>query len=99
MTISEVLLWNELKNKKMMGFDFDRQRPVGEYIVDFYCKDLLLAIEIDGDSHFYNYKNDEIRQRELEGLGVRFIRFDDSEVKKNINNVLRVIESWIKENG
>jgi very-short-patch-repair endonuclease len=99
MTISEVLLWNELKNKKMMGFDFDRQRPIGEYIVDFYCKDLLLAIEIDGASHIYNYENDEIRQKELEGLGVRFLRFDDSEVKKNINNVLRVIESWIEDNG
>lgn len=51
MTLSEVLLWDCLKQKKMMGYDFDRQRPINEFIVDFYCKDLKLAIEIDGDSH------------------------------------------------
>lgn len=50
-TFSEVLLWNELKQKKMLGYDFDRQRPIEEYIVDFYSKDLMLAIEVDGDSH------------------------------------------------
>ena len=51
MTLSEVLLWNELKQKKILGFDFDRQRPIDECIVDFYCKELMLAIEIDGASH------------------------------------------------
>jgi very-short-patch-repair endonuclease len=51
MTLSEVLLWNELSGKKMHGFDFDRQRPIDIFIVDFYCKELNLAIEIDGDSH------------------------------------------------
>lgn len=51
MTFSEVLLWNELKQKKMLEMDFDRQRPVINYIVDFYCKDLMLAIEVDGGSH------------------------------------------------
>ncbi|GAK52433.1 hypothetical protein U14_03684 [Candidatus Moduliflexus flocculans] len=48
MTLAEVLLWNHLKQKQMRGYDFDRQRPIDEYIVDFYCKDLMLAIEIDG---------------------------------------------------
>lgn len=51
MTFGEVLLWQELRNKQFMGYDFDRQRPIGNYIVDFYCKDLFLAIEIDGLSH------------------------------------------------
>jgi very-short-patch-repair endonuclease len=51
MTLSEVLLWNELKQKKILGYDFDRQRPIKDYIVDFYCKELQLAIEIDGDTH------------------------------------------------
>ena len=98
MTISEILLWNELKNKQMMGYDFDRQRPVGNFIVDFFCKDLLLAIEIDGDTHIFRYDNDIERQRELENSGVRFLRFEDIEVKKNINNVLRVIADWIENN-
>ena len=51
MTLSEVLLWDQLKQKKMKGFDFDRQRPINEFIVDFYCKDLMLAIEVDGEQH------------------------------------------------
>ena len=51
MTLSEVSLWNEIKNGRMLGYDFDRQRPIGNYIVDFYCKDLQLAIEVDGITH------------------------------------------------
>ena len=98
MTLSEVLLWNELKQKKMMGFDFDRQRPIGSYIVDFFCKELSLAIEIDGDSHIFRYDYDEKRQVELEKIGVEFLRFEDIEVKKNMFNVLKVIEDWIKIN-
>ena len=98
MTLSEVLLWNQLKQKNMLGFDFDRQRPIGNYIVDFYCKELSLAIEIDGDSHIYRYDEDEIRRSELEKLGVKFLRFDDLEVKRHISNVIRVIENWIGEN-
>jgi very-short-patch-repair endonuclease len=96
MTLSEVLLWNELKNKNILGYDFDRQRPIGNYIVDFYCKELFLAIEIDGDTHIYRYDYDEERQRELEKLGVHFLRFDDIEVKKSMTNVLRVIINWIE---
>ena len=99
MTLSEVLLWNELKQKKMLDFDFDRQRPIGNYIVDFYCKDLSLVIEIDGDTHIYRYDYDEKRQRDLEKMGVRFLRFDDIEVKKNMWNVLRVIGDWIEKNS
>jgi very-short-patch-repair endonuclease len=98
MTLSEVLLWNELKQKKMLGFDFDRQKPLGNYIVDFYCKDLSLAIEVDGNTHYYRFEEDSARQKELEKSGVHFLRFDDKEVKKNISNVLRVIEEWVEKN-
>ncbi len=99
MTFSEVLLWNELKQKKMKGYDFDRQRPIDNYIVDFYCKDLMLAIEIDGISHDFEdvLVKDEIRQQKLEKMGVRFLRFDDREVRKDMPNVLRTIELWIEE--
>jgi len=82
----------------MLGYDFDRQRPIGNYIVDFYCKELLLAIEIDGDTHIYKYDYDDKRQKELENLGVHFLRFEDIEVKKNMWNVIRVIEDWIIKN-
>ena len=102
MTLSEVLLWNELKQKKMLGYNFDRQRPIDEFIVDFYCKDLMLAIEVDGSSHDHEeaIKSDikrQKRQKRLESLGVNFLRFDDLEVKKEIGNVLGTIEMWIEE--
>lgn len=99
MTLSEVLLWQELKNRQMQGFDFDRQRPIDEFIVDFYCKDLMLAIEIDGQSHYSAeaIKYDEHRQKRLEDFGVRFLRFDDLDVKKKIAWVLAQIELWIIE--
>jgi very-short-patch-repair endonuclease len=98
MTLSEVLLWNELKQKKILGLDFDRQRPINNFIVDFYCKQLSLAIEIDGDTHIYRYAYDDERQKRLEELGIHFLRFEDIEVKKNMNNVLKVIEDWIEKN-
>ena len=56
----------------MLGIDFDRQKTNGNYIVDFYCKELSLAIEIDGDTHIYGYDYDDERQRDLEKLGLIF---------------------------
>ncbi len=99
MTLSEVLLWNEIKQGKMLGYDFDRQRLIDEYIVDFYCKDLMLTIEIDGSSHDDDdiSARDVVRQERLEQLGVRFLRFDDVEVKKDLQGVLEQIEYWIEE--
>ena len=51
MTLSEILLWQQLKGKQLLGYDFHRQKPIDEYVVDFYCPKLKLVIEIDGDSH------------------------------------------------
>ncbi|MFM9944933.1 MAG: endonuclease domain-containing protein [Bacteroidia bacterium] len=98
-TLSEVLLWNELKAEKMFGYQFNRQKPLDNYIVDFYCKKLNLVIEIDGNSHGFDdiYINDLKRQNILESLGLKFLRFDDLEVKMGMMNVLRVIENFIKE--
>lgn len=97
MTFAEVLLWNKLKQKMICSYDFNRQRPIGNYIVDFYCKDLMLAIEVDGISHYSEeaYINDLKRQTELEKLGINFLRFDDEEVRNDIDNVIRSIEGWI----
>jgi very-short-patch-repair endonuclease len=99
MTLGEVLLWQRLKRKQMRGYDFDRQRPIDRYIVDFYCKDLKLAIEIDGSSHDGEEAkfNDEIRQERLESLGVRFLRFTDADVKRNMEMVVDSIELWIDD--
>lgn len=94
-TKAERLLWRALKGKKVRGCDFDRQKPIGHYIVDFYCKDLKLAIEIDGDSHTGKEKKDAERQKELEQKGVHFLRFLDADVKNNVPLVVRAIETWI----
>ena len=101
MTFSEVLLWNRLKRRQMCGYDFDRQRPIDEYIVDFYCKDLMLAIEIDGASHEHpaKYRNDLKRQKRLEELGIHILRFRDEDVKYDMENVLWSIEGWIREHA
>jgi very-short-patch-repair endonuclease len=97
MTLSEVLLWNKLKNKQVLGYDFDRQRPIDRYIVDFFCKQLNLAIEIDGRSHDFKSKEDAERQTQLEKMGVRFIRLWDYEVKHDMSLVLERIRGWILE--
>ncbi len=99
MTLAEVLLWKQLKSRQLKGFDFDRQRPIGEFIVDFYCKDLRLAIEVDGRSHDFKPEKDADRQDILEKLGVRVLRFWDHDVKNDMRAVLSVIERWVDENG
>jgi very-short-patch-repair endonuclease len=60
-TLSEILLWKQIKNKAL-GIEFHRQVPIDEFIVDFYCHELMLAIEIDGISHDFKYENDLRRQ-------------------------------------
>jgi very-short-patch-repair endonuclease len=105
MTYSEVKLWNELKKGKLNGYDFDRQRAIGNYVVDFYCKDAQLAIEIDGITHEEEKAKwkDERRQKELEEAGVHFLRFDALLVVNKVEAVVREIERWLeeyeKENG
>ena len=93
MTFGEVLLWNELKLNKLWGFDFDRQRCIDNYIVDFYCKELMLAIEIDGMSHNSEeaFVKDELRENKLKSFGIKVVRFTESEVKYDMVNVIRAL--------
>ncbi|MBI5779272.1 MAG: endonuclease domain-containing protein [Planctomycetes bacterium] len=97
-TLAEVLLWNELKSRRMYGYQFSRQKPIGNYIVDFYCSSLNLIIEIDGISHEGKFHIDMKRQRFLESLSLTILRFNDLEIKKDIKNVLRAIGGWIENN-
>jgi very-short-patch-repair endonuclease len=83
----------------MLGYDFDRQKPIDNFIVDFFCSELMLAIEIDGETHNYKISRDRERQKRLEGLGVWFLRFTDDEVKQNIEGVVEEIERSIKKSG
>ncbi len=93
-TLSEVLLWNNIKNKAL-GYEFHRQVPLDEFIVDFFCHELLLAIEIDGSTYDYNFDNDYFRQTILENYCILVIRFLDIDIKRSMNDVLRSIENVI----
>jgi very-short-patch-repair endonuclease len=95
-TLSEVLLWQKIKNRGL-EVQFHRQVPMLNYIVDFYCHEIMLAIEIDGDSHLYKYEYDKFRQGKLEKKGITFIRFSDSEVNNNMFSVLLTLENVIEE--
>jgi very-short-patch-repair endonuclease len=94
-TLSEVLLWRQVKNRSL-GVEFHRQVPIDDYIVDFYCHELKLAIEIDGSSHI-NADKDTEGQSKLEQLGVRFIRFTDRIVKHDMNNVIWALKEFIDQ--
>ncbi|MFK7847072.1 MAG: endonuclease domain-containing protein [Rhodothermales bacterium] len=98
-TLSEILLWQHLKGKQIFGYDFHRQRPVDRYIIDFFCVELMLAIEIDGSSHEIEgqWTKDSKRQMRLEKFGIHFLRFDDLAVKKDAEEVARVIAQWVEE--
>ena len=98
-TKSEVILWNYLKGKKMLGIDFTRQKPIDSYIVDFFCNKLMIAIEIAGYSHQLEvvYAKDIEKSRRLEELGIKLLRFQDVEVFQNSKGVLQVIENTILE--
>jgi very-short-patch-repair endonuclease len=98
-TKTEILLWKFLKGKQLRGYDFHRQKPIDEFIVDFFCPELMLAIEIDGVSHIGNEEYDEERQSKLEKLGVKFLRFKDDDVFYNCDWVVKKIERWIDVNG
>lgn len=96
-TLSEVLLWNELKQHAMKGYQFNRQKPLGRYIADFYCKKLFLVIEIDGCTHDSEdaVVADSVRQNILESMGLKLLRFNDLDVKRNLAGVLKAIEKYI----
>ena len=97
-TLSEIVLWKELKGKQMSGYDFHRQKPIDNYILDFFCHELMLGIELDGYTHQLEevYTKDKIKESRLLELEIRILRFDDSEVMNDMKNVLRTIEIFIE---
>lgn len=102
-TNSENILWNELRRKKL-GYKFKRQFSVDNYVIDFYCPDFKLAIEIDGEIHKVKKAYDEYRTRTLNAYGVTEIRFYNGEVERNLINVVKFIKTkltspWERERG
>ena len=97
-TYAEVLLWNQLKNKKLKGYDFHRQKPILNYILDFFCHELYLAIEVDGITHDTENQQvkDKARQSEIEALGITFLRFDDMDIKTQMDGVISQILNYVE---
>ena len=85
---AEKRIWKALLSRKQMeGFRFLRQRPIQHFIVDFFCPELKLIVEIDGNSHFNKPEYDRYRQDCLEALGYTVIRFNEGLVIQNLNEV------------
>ena len=93
MTIFEQKLWFNLRARRFMGLKFRRQAPIGNYIVDFVCKEKNLIIELDGSGHLEEKQtqHDEIRDKFLKEQGYKIIRVYNNEINNNIDNVLEEI--------
>ena len=92
MTLPEVALWRALRSRQLEGFRFRRQHPVGPWIVDFYCAEPALAIEVDGWSHnMGELGRDERRDADLAGRGVRVVRVAATDVMRDLDGVVRTL--------
>ena len=95
--LCEVLFWKQVHRGRFHQIDFDRQKIIGNYIVDFYVKNLGLAIEIDGWSHDFKQEYDKKRQSDLESYGVKVFRISNHDIKNNMVIVIRDLENFIME--
>jgi len=91
--LSEVLLWQQIHNKAFKGYDFDRQKIIGDYIVDFFCLDCDLVIEIDGSSHNEKVAYDARRDAFLKGLGLTIIHIDAKDILSNLYGVMEMLNN------
>jgi len=98
-TKSEIILWHYLKGKQRNGFDFHRQKPIDNYIVDFFCHELMLAIELDGSSHWNEaiINKDAKKTIRLNDLGIQILRFEDEMVFDDIDFVIQKIDEYIED--
>lgn len=96
-TEAEQLLWSKIHKNQINGLRFRRQHPIGKFIVDFYCHELLLVIELDGAIHnnLEVSERDEGREIELKKKGLKIIRFTNEEVKSDINTVISMIRKVV----
>ncbi|WP_224085559.1 endonuclease domain-containing protein [Nostoc sp. MS1] len=94
---AEKILWDKLRNRQIDGFKFRRQYSIDVFVVDFYCAELKLAIELDGDSHFQAGAQvcDYERQCFLESKGTRFLRFTNQQVYQELEGVIAMIAQTV----
>ena len=96
MTDAELLLWSKLRRKQILGLQFYRQKPILNYIVDFYCASASLVIECDGSQHYTNegLEADRIRDEALTQLGLKVLRFDNRQVLGEIDAVVEMVYQY-----
>ena len=90
-TRAEDRLWQRLRNRQASGLKFRRQHAIGRFIVDFYCAEARLVVEVDGAVHEDTADEDAARQEFLESRGLRVLRFSNDEVSKSLDRVLRAV--------
>jgi len=95
-TTAEVILWYNVRRRQVEGARFRRQHPIGTYVVDFFCTELGLAIEVDGATHLDRERQDEKRQAKLESMGVTLLRFRDEEVLHGLGGVLETVAGAVR---
>jgi very-short-patch-repair endonuclease len=97
MTLAEILLWSELRSKKVDGYKFRRQQPIFDYITDFYCHDLNLIIEVDGEVHSLSEqaKKDKSRDKILKINGYNILHLSNHEIETDLNTSIDKIKSFI----
>jgi very-short-patch-repair endonuclease len=96
-TPAEAKLWQRLRNRQIGGHKFRRQHPIDRFIVDFYCDERKLVIEIDGDSHTDQVEYDALRTEWLNRHGYRVVRFTNDDVMKRFDGVLETILAKCEE--
>jgi very-short-patch-repair endonuclease len=99
MTETELFLWQRIRKKQLFGYQFYRQKNIGNYIVDFYCPAANLIIELDGGQHYSvnGIEMDIHRDNYLSNLGLIILRFSDREVFKNTEGVIEKICQYLKK--
>ena len=97
MTYHEKLLWEKLKGKQVCGVRFRRQYAISFFIVDFYCHDAMLVVEVDDEIHSCKGDYDDGRSAEMEKFGIKVIRFTNFEVENSIEKVIMRIETTVIE--
>ncbi|WP_197036065.1 endonuclease domain-containing protein [Fischerella sp. PCC 9605] len=98
-TLSEAILWQTLRNRKLEGRKFRRQQPIGNFIVDFFCAAERLIVEVDGEIHESQKILDQQRQELLESLGLRFVRINSHLVENNLSVALDTIRQALTANS
>jgi len=99
MTAAECVLWQSLKGRQLVGKKFRRQMSIGRYIVDFYCPEARLVIELDGERHFSITMDDYEAERTkyLEQEGLKVIRFENKELYDNLGRVMETIKQALQK--